>query len=132
MTNTEHMPLDILGLKWAQNVLNDVLMADMKPEKLGRHVSTERLTEMMIKAYLENAGDAAIGNDAVGLEQPSIAPPHAPEDCWEAFENFMRDEYGYKLADFKIVNTQYDNYQLQCNWRLWQAAWKAPTTTHPQ
>ena len=39
------------ALKAAQNVLHNVLMADMNPAKAGRHVSTERLIEMIIKAY---------------------------------------------------------------------------------
>jgi hypothetical protein len=46
--------MDKEALRAAQNVLHNILYADMNPAKAGRHVSSETLTRMIIKAYLDN------------------------------------------------------------------------------
>ena len=127
------MTLDETALKAAQDILHDVLMADMNPEKAGRHVSTERLTKMMINAYfnaLEDVcpdcegkgfwwsyeagtrckincsrciGDGATGNAALGLEQPSIASPS--NACYKAFDKAISnyDENAEPLDEVSFV-----------------------------
>ncbi len=63
------------AIKAAQNVLHNVLMADMNPEKSGRHVSTKRLTEMMIEAYINNMGDVSTRKDEKAFEEAQSTSP---------------------------------------------------------